>query len=738
MINEIAWAGTEASTYDEWIELYNPNPFPVDLTGWLLEAEDGTPSIDLTGTIAAYGFFLLERTDDTTVYDILADLIYTGSLENSGETLRLIGPDGETVDTANIDGGAWPAGESDGRVSMERNTNAPDADSVWESNNGLVTTGQDVGGNSINGSPKEVNSVVLFPSTATPTPSQTTTSTGTPTVTSTDFATATVTPTTTSTTTLTGTITPTSTQVTARTVLINEIAWAGTEASTYDEWIELYNPHPSPVDLTGWLLEAEDGSPNIELSGTIAAYGFFLLERTDDTAVYDILADQIYTGSLENGGETLRLIGPDGETVDTANLNGGDWPAGDAEAHTSMERNANAPDADSVWESNNGLVRTGQDVDGNPINGTPKEVNSVVLFPSTATPTPTQTSTPAAEYTIWINEVAWAGTIGSYNDEWIELYNASSSRINLDGWRLFSSDGKPDIELEGFIPAHSFFLLERTDDTTVANIAADQIYSGSLSNAGETLYLYDPSGKRVDIVRQVDDEWPGGDADMRMTLERRSKTRWGTNTGYRNNGLDVDGYPIRGTPKERNSVWYPTPTPTAIPTGTNILINEFLPRPKYDWNGDGKFSSSDEFIEIVNAGSVATNLVDWILDDEDDGSSPYLLPDVEILPGETLAIFRSESGLSLSDSGDSVRLFLPDNTLVDERSYNFAKAINLSWCRDPDGIAELIFPCWPTPGRANASYPLQVVKPEPPRPPSGRGAPPLPGWQLPNNVIGYL
>jgi hypothetical protein len=242
----------------------------------------------------------------------------------------------------------------------------------------------------------------------------------------------------------------------------------------------------------------------------------------------------------------------------------------------------------------------------------------------------------------------------------------------------------------------------------------------------------------VDVVRQTDDGWPGGNADLHITLERRSKTRWGSNTGYRQNGIDVDGYAIRGTPKERNSVWYPTPTPTAIPTGTNIVINEFLPRPKYDWNGDGKYTSSDEFIELVNAGSVATNLVDWILDDEEGGSNPYRLPDVEIQPGETLAIFRSESGLSLSDSGDSVRLFLPDGTLVDERSYNFAKAVNLSWCRDPDGVADLAFPCWPTPGRINAGYPLQVVKPQPPRKPKRRGVPPRPGWELPHHMIGYL
>ncbi|MEA3349929.1 MAG: hypothetical protein U9Q82_04845, partial [Chloroflexota bacterium] len=80
--------------------------------------------------------------------------------------------------------------------------------------------------------------------------------------------------------------------------------------------------------------------------------------------------------------------------------------------------------------------------------------------------------------------------------------------------------------------------------------------------------------------------------------------------------------------------------------------------------------------------------------------------------------------------------------------YNFAKSVNLSWCRSPDGIAELVFPCWPTPGRGNAAYPLAtpnapdpVQPPQPPaQPPAPKQQPPIlsPGWELPNGVIGYL
>ena len=76
-------------------------------------------------------------------------------------------------------------------------------------------------------------------------------------------------------------------------VIISEIAWGGTAASANDEWIELYNTTASPIDLTGWTLNAADGSPSIALSGSIAGMGYFLLERTDDTTVSDIAADLI-------------------------------------------------------------------------------------------------------------------------------------------------------------------------------------------------------------------------------------------------------------------------------------------------------------------------------------------------------------------------------------------------------------------------------------------------------------
>ena len=54
--------------------------------------ETTTPIID------AFSYFLLERTNDETVPDIKADLIYKGGLNNKGEHLRLINEQGKIVD----------------------------------------------------------------------------------------------------------------------------------------------------------------------------------------------------------------------------------------------------------------------------------------------------------------------------------------------------------------------------------------------------------------------------------------------------------------------------------------------------------------------------------------------------------------------------------------------------------------------------------------------------------------
>ncbi|RMF39005.1 MAG: DUF11 domain-containing protein, partial [Chloroflexi bacterium] len=186
-----------------------------------------------------------------------------------------------------------------------------------------------------------------------------------------------------------------------------------------------------------------------------------------------------------------------------------------------------------------------------------------------------------------INEVAWMGTTASAADEWIELYNTTDRPITLTGWTLRSDDGSPNISLDGVIPAHGYYLIERTDDNAVSDVPADwmgSFGSGGLSNQGEVLTLTAPGNVVVDTANGDGGAWPAGTGSPRATMERidpmapDTDGNWGTNTGLIRNGLDADGGPITGTPKARNSRFWPDLVvektgPAAIRPGAEITYS---------------------------------------------------------------------------------------------------------------------------------------------------------------------
>ncbi|HET7629520.1 MAG TPA: phospholipase D-like domain-containing protein [Bacillales bacterium] len=133
-----------------------------------------------------------------------------------------------------------------------------------------------------------------------------------------------------------------------------------------------------------------------------------------------------------------------------------------------------------------------------------------------------QTKTTADH--VVINEIAWMGTTTSYNDEWVELYNPTARGVSVDGWRLATADGTPDVTLSGTIEAQGFYILERTSDGTLPDTAADKIYAGALVNAGEDLRLANASGTVIDEV----DQWYAGDNDAKATMARVSASAPGT------------------------------------------------------------------------------------------------------------------------------------------------------------------------------------------------------------------
>lgn len=569
------------------------------------------------------------------------------------------------------------------------------------------------------------------------------------------------------------TLTPTSTATAspARSVIINEVAWMGTLASSDHEWIELYNNASVDINLSGWTLKAADGSPSVTItSGVISAGGYFLL-RNGNVFSPDVTAPSfLYSGSLSDSGEALVLRDTRGDIIDTANGNGGAWPAGaptSASNHGTMERRSFNADSDLNWYTSTGEWSK-HDIAGNLIFGTPGYANS------TPPPTPLPTNTPVLTppKTIVITEIGWMGTSPSFpNDEWIELYNNTSVEINLNDWRIRSfRPGKGDEVFMDIvfdsaycgnapckIGPNAYFLMERGDDEVISDINADMIYPSTsktqMLNSGEMLLLCSPESiaaavckpstpglvnKVVDVVNLYEppsatsaNPWPAGKVSApygsmeRHKLLANNDANWITNTGVRRNGLDRSGSPINGTPKRSNWAFTVTPTPTATPTsvsgrnaatgtpvpfaGPILVLNEVLPRPGADWNNDGKVDVYDEFIEVMNAGTVDLNLSAYKLDDYELNSSgkvisnAFTLPSKTLKPGEKAVFYGSQTGILLDDSGDTVRLLrASNNAVLDAVTYPPAKSLDSSICRYGDGYGLWLSGCFPTPGLPNS------------------------------------
>ena len=163
-----------------------------------------------------------------------------------------------------------------------------------------------------------------------------------------------------------------------------------------------------------------------------------------------------------------------------------------------------------------------------------------------------------------INEIAWAGTPASPEDQWIELLNVTDQPIDLTGWvlrwrRKFPTTPEEAewkvVELRGVIPAQGYFLLERGHDDVVSDIPADLIYDTAppynlkFSPFGDIVELLDASGNVVDTAnadRPERDGWIAGSAaPFLATMERIDpydrdrEENWATNRGIIINGLDA-------------------------------------------------------------------------------------------------------------------------------------------------------------------------------------------------------
>jgi hypothetical protein len=159
-----------------------------------------------------------------------------------------------------------------------------------------------------------------------------------------------------------------------------------------------------------------------------------------------------------------------------------------------------------------------------------------------------------------------------------------------------------------------------------------------------------------------------------------------------------------------------------------LLLNEVLPAPRNDYDGDGLVDGDDEYVELYNPGRLPIPLTGWtLLDGDDDATAHHMTFSAGhfLGGGERLLLLHKANRLSLRNEGGVVRLLAPDGGARDRITWDADLTRGRSVARVPDGGA-WVWSADATPGAANTNTGVNNFAPwpSPPLPPPSNNPPP--------------
>ncbi|PJA90390.1 MAG: hypothetical protein CO137_00420 [Candidatus Magasanikbacteria bacterium CG_4_9_14_3_um_filter_32_9] len=289
------------------------------------------------------------------------------------------------------------------------------------------------------------------------------------------------------------------------------------------------------------------------------------------------------------------------------------------------------------------------------ITSTTLQIYEEIIIP---TSTPTSTKVIAD---IKINEFLPNPNEG---DEWIEIYNSTTSTVELTDW--FLKDNTGTFILNGDISALGFFVYEFS--------------SSKLNNNGDIIQLFYKDGEKVDETTY---STVGKGNSIAKNISSQNFEETTTLTKGTKNVITPPPTPEPKTTTNQNFGTPPT-TQNNDPIQNeeyshlgNIIINEFLPNPI-------GADTENEFIELYNADSKTIDLSGWQIGD--DSTKKYTIDNIVLKAGEYLTFFRTKSKIALNNTGgDSVKLYNVNNALVDSVEYNEKANDGMSYNRSAEG-----------------------------------------------------
>ncbi len=173
-------------------------------------------------------------------------------------------------------------------------------------------------------------------------------------------------------------------------VVISELMWSGSTASTADEWIELYNTSAAAIDLAGWTLTYRSGDEDkvmfvLDAAAIPAGQAFLIANYAADhkSSLLAVEPQRVDAAvSLPNTKLFLQLYDGDpqagGQLIDVADDGRGAPFAGDAASKSAMVRIAFDQPGDQPESWATATEQSGWDV-GASERGTPGSIPAYLL-----------------------------------------------------------------------------------------------------------------------------------------------------------------------------------------------------------------------------------------------------------------------------------------------------------------------------------------------------------------------
>ncbi len=529
-------------------------------------------------------------------------------------------------------------------------------------------------------------------------------------------------------------------------IVISEVQISGEGAN--DEFVELYNPTDSEVNLENWTLKrkTKSGSENnilYKIEGVIPAGGYFLIVPRENCG--GDKNEDCYKGSIGSDDEytTNSFLAKDNAILLYDNYNGdknlvdkvgwgkasdfeGKAVENNPEAKQSLERktiNGIIQDTDNnkndfeIQETpnpqNSTIIETGDSSDtggkedkekiGNEDNngnnnedGNNEDLNNdnaTAGGSGEPTPNPYQEEDNNNNFDIIITELVPNPEDDDRENEFIEIYNQGNIAANISGWTMEDKLGKT----KQFIFPESTTLSPK--EYRVFYRPETKI---TLNNSGDGVILKNSSGKIISETpasgaaledwswsRGENDNWAWSltpTAGKENVFEREEKSPLTPPS----QGGKKKGYPLishlQGAEKEKS-----------FDFSDEIIINEIFPNPE----GQDNQNKNYEWIELYNSSDRKINLYGWQIDDIiNGGSKPYFIEDdLEISARSYLTMDYSRTKIVLNNDGDEINLLDPDGKIISRVVYKKGGKKGWSWSRNKDGEWE-----WnptPTPGTEN-------------------------------------